>query len=95
MVEFPPFTPLTSHVTFEFVDPEIVVLNCCPLPSPRVTTEGSIVIVTLGGVELLPLPHPIEETATTMQRRERSAPGMKTLSQARRLKYQITREDLG
>ena|ERR1700682_362397 len=73
MVEFPPVTPLTSHVTLEFVVPEVVAVNCCWPASPRVATEGEIVIVTLGRVVLLP-PHPGREPTTITQKIAHSLP---------------------
>ena len=54
-----------------------------------------MVIVTLGGVDLLPPPHPIEETATNRQSRKRSTPELKASSKARPLECGIARDDLG
>src|ERR1700737_495235 len=73
MVEFPPVTPLTSQVTFEFVVPEIVEVNCCSPASPRATTEGEIVIVTLGRVELVP-PQPMRKVTINRQQSAKSVP---------------------
>jgi hypothetical protein len=73
MVEFPPVTPFTSQVTLVFVVPEVVAVNCCWPASPRVATEGEIVIVTLGRV-VLPPPHPGREPTTNAQKIAHSLP---------------------
>jgi len=76
VVEFPPEMPLTSHVTLELVVPEVVAMNCCSPVSPRVTTEGEIVIVTLGRVVLPAPPHPRSELTTNIQKSANS--GLRT-----------------
>jgi hypothetical protein len=46
LVEFPPVTPLTCHVTAVLVDPETVAVNGCVARVARLTTLGEMLTLT-------------------------------------------------
>ncbi len=46
VVEFPPVTPLTSHVTAVLLEPVTVAVNCCVALGARATEVGEIVTLT-------------------------------------------------
>jgi hypothetical protein len=52
--------PFTFQLTSVFVDPDVVAVKCCVLPSFTVAYKGLIVTYTVSVEELLPPPpHPL------------------------------------
>jgi len=59
----PPVVPFTCQLTFEFVVPETIAVNCCVAPAARVTLLGETVTTMMPG--LVDCGPPLHELSVT------------------------------
>jgi hypothetical protein len=66
LVELPPAAPFTCQLTFEFVVPETIAVNCCVALAARTTLPGETVTTMMPG--LVDCGPPLHELSTTLMR---------------------------